>query len=129
MNDTVDFDDTSFNLNDGTMIRYPYGPTPDGGRVLWRCELSDNEEPETVLFLTWHKVYRTTPCGVWLDGRFVNLKAHKKWASETQKEAIEQYVHLKKRHIDILKDQLRRAEHGLTLARAELERMNGTAAV
>lgn len=130
MNDAVNFDDTDFNPSGGSMIRYPYGPTPEGNKVLWRCELSDNELPDTVLLLTWHKVYKTTPCGVWLDGRFVNLKRYKKWASETQEEAIEQFKHLKTRQLVILNGQLLRARRGLELAKTELERpKNGTAAL
>ena len=73
--------------------------------VLYRCEYRWDR-----LNYDKYEIVRETRCGVWIkNGRkekFVNLNARKKWACETEKEALEQFKHRKLRQIQILNGQL-----------------------
>lgn len=66
------------------------------------------------------EVIRRTKCGVWIDDygveKFVNLGARKQYASETVKEAAEQFYWRKRRQVKILRAQLERAEIALGMA-------------
>ena len=66
------------------------------------------------------EVLRRTKCGVWIDDygieKFVLLKARKQYASETVKEAVEQFYWRKRRQVKILRAQLERAEIALEMA-------------
>lgn len=86
-----------------------------------------------VLEIYTHEVLKRTPCGAWIrwggagKGRkFVRLTAAKQYASEDISTAISNYVFRKKRHIKILKGQLRDAEYGMDLATHALEEMAGS---
>lgn len=91
---------------------------------LYRFEDSDvrdypwnrHKKPQEYLIL------KRTPCGVWIDlgwrsdKKFVNLKAHKKWACETKAQAYESYAARKRRQIKILQAQVEAAEDLLRIA-------------
>lgn len=105
-------------------------PFPDpapGDDVLWRVESKrysyvidpDAERYGTTaprLELFWFRVIKRTPCGAWIDGRFVNLKARKKFACNTKEEALECFRRRKEVHVSILKAQLAAAQKDLALA-------------
>ncbi len=65
-------------------------------------------------------VIKETKCGVWiridyLRKKFVNTNAKKQFAHKSIEDAKEAFVARKKRHIEILKYQLDKAEAGLRL--------------
>jgi len=69
-----------------------------------------------------YKVIKKTPQGVWIDlnynwgpeeKKFVKLTAYKKFACETEEQALESYIARKSRQIKILKNQLARAQENL----------------
>lgn len=60
-------------------------------------------------------VRKHTPCGVWIDGRFVNLKANKRFACPTMEEAKESFIARKKRQIRILSARLKDAQRALEI--------------
>lgn len=73
------------------------------------------------LTLHEYEVVKETPCGVkielWTYGRerFINKYSKKKFACATKEEALISYHARKKRQVQILKAQLRRAEAALSL--------------
>lgn len=81
------------------------------------------------LYMEEFKITKRTPCGAWInvydDKKFVNLKAHKKYASETKEEAITAFVRRKERQISILSSRLSQAKaalsHGLAVVNKEAE--------
>lgn len=110
---------------------YPYGPAPKGVDVLWRCEaqrysvvldadadLYGITDPR--LELRWHRVTKRTPKGAWLGTRFVLLTARKRWATNTEDEAIESFIARKRRQIEILTGKLKQAEADLALTKEKL---------
>lgn len=110
-------------------VKYPYGRPAEGADVLWRCEArcySICIDPDADLYgtsgpeieLQWWPVRKRTPCGAWLDGRFVRLTAFKRWACNTENEALASLIARRKRQTSILKTQLARAENELALAEA-----------
>jgi len=110
---------------------YPYGPAPKDVDVLWRCEAKRYSvviDPDTDLYgvtdprleIRWHKVIRRTPKGAWLGDRFVLLTARKRWATNTEDEAIESFIARKHRQIEILKGKLKRAEADLALTKESI---------
>lgn len=107
-------------------MHYPFGPAPNSTDVLWRCEAkrySYTIDPETDLFgitdprleMYWYYVTKRTPKGAWVCRKFVLLTAHKRWACNTEQEALDSFVARRKRQIKILKAQLERAEAELAL--------------
>lgn len=72
-----------------------------------------------------YPVVRETPCGVWLqDGfrrRWVSKTARKRFAYPTREEARESYRIRKRRHVEHLETQLRRARELLKQAETFLE--------
>lgn len=73
-----------------------------------------------VLLLHVYPVIKETPCGVWIltgymQKKFVNLKAMKKFAYETQEPAMAAFTSRKNRQVAILKYQLLRAQAALHL--------------
>jgi hypothetical protein len=79
---------------------------------------------DPVLEMCWWTVKRRTPCGARLvGGKFVNLNANKKWACNTQNEALESFIAKKARQIRILSNNLARAESDMAIAIAELDRI------
>jgi hypothetical protein len=65
-------------------------------------------------------ILRRTQRGAWIDvwgdKRFVLLTARKQYASETEEEAKQQFIHRKRRQIKILASRLRDAKEDLALA-------------
>lgn len=117
---------------DQSKIVYPFRHPPLGEDVLWRCEgkrYSVVIDPERELYgstplrveMTWYVVTKRTPKGAWLGSTFVRLDARKRFACETEKEAIESYIARKRRQVNILSSQLEEAERGLAIAQASLE--------
>lgn len=107
-------------------IHYPFGPAPEGVDVLWRCEAkrysytidADADQYGVTaprLEMCWWHVDRRTPKGAWTCGRFVLLTAIKKWACNTQEDALESFKARKKKQIRILSTQLARAQADLAL--------------
>ncbi len=107
-------------------MQYPAGRPNTDMDVLWRCEAKRYSvciDPETDRFGTsaprlemwWHRVSRRTPKGAWLGDRFVLLTARKRWACNTEQEALESFVARKTRQIKILSAQLAAAEADLAL--------------
>jgi hypothetical protein len=108
-------------------LEYPMGIPAAGMDVLWRCEckrystvidaeleIYGTSDPRIQMY--WIPVKHRTSCGARLkDGRFVNLKATKQWACNSQKEALESLLARQKRYIGILEARLRytRQEHEL----------------
>lgn len=107
-------------------IRYPAGKPPKGVDVLWRCQAqrysivvdADADiygvtPPE--LQMWWYKVRKRTPKGAWIQDRFVLLTANKRYACNTEQEAIDSFRARKLRQIKILEGQLRYAQQELDL--------------
>ena len=107
-------------------IRYPFGRPPAGIDVLWRLEaqrysvcvdaergLYSTSAAELQLF--WYPVQKRTPCGAWANSRFIRLTALKRYACNTEEEAIESFRTRKTRQISILSHRLREAEEELQL--------------
>lgn len=106
-------------------LEYPFGHPDPGQDVLWRCEVTrysvvidadaerfgvSRPHPE----MQWFRVVKRTRCGARLEcGRFVRLTAHKRWACQTQQEAIESFVARKNAQIRILSAKLERAKEDL----------------
>jgi hypothetical protein len=107
-------------------LHYPFGSPPEGVDVLWRCEAKRYSvviDPEAERYgvtdprleVTWWRVDRRTPKGAWAAGRFVLLSAYRKWACNTEEEAIASFIARKRKQIRILSSQLKRAEAELAL--------------
>jgi hypothetical protein len=107
-------------------IHYPFGQPPEGVDVLYRCEAKRYSvviDADADLYgvsaprleVTWWQVEHRTPKGAWAAGRFVLLTAYKKWAAETEAEAIRDFVARKRKQIRILAAQLQSAERELAL--------------
>lgn len=75
-----------------------------------------------------YRIIKRTPCGAWISlgyppfsvidnmhRKFVNLKANKQFACETEERALESFYARKRRQIKILRAQLRRAERAVEL--------------
>jgi hypothetical protein len=112
-------------------LHYPFGQPPDGVDVLWRCEAkrysyvidADSDQYGVTsprLEMSWWRVSRRTPKGAWTHGHFVLLTARKKWACQTQEDAIASFIARKNRQIAILTAQLRRATDELELTKPEV---------
>lgn len=107
-------------------MKHPFGPAPENVDVLWRCEARRYSvviDPEADIFgvtdseleMRWYYVQRRTPKGAWLANRFVLLTARKRWACNTEQEALESFKARKARQIKILTTQLSRAKADLAL--------------
>ena len=107
-------------------IHYPFGKPPADIDCLWRAEAkrysyiidADADRygvTDAKLELLWYQVKKRTKCGAWIDGKFVNLNARKRWACNTETEAIESFRARKQRQIEILSHQLNRAKQDLAL--------------
>lgn len=80
-------------------------------KVLYRYDIKYMYSGIHEFKLNEYPVIKETRCGVWIDidydrKKFINLHAHKKWACETEEEALEQFKHRKLRQIKILNGQL-----------------------
>lgn len=90
------------------------GSDPDR---LYRAEWSMYYEGQ--IFLTSFRITKRTACGAWIDHpwedkrRFVNLKAVKQYASETEAEAIKQLLHRTERFAEIHEAKARKARNDL----------------
>ena len=87
---------------------------------LYRFE-QEHDERGIEIVLKRYKIVRHTKCGVWIyrdfaGDKFVNLNARKQYASKTQNQALEQFIHRKRRHISILDSQLYYANTALKMA-------------
>ena len=107
-------------------LHYPFGNPPEGIDVLWRCEarrysvcIDPDRDQYSVtpprLEMQWWQVNRRTPKGAWIGGRFVLLTATKRWACNTEDEALESFKARKQKQIAILTSKLRLAERELAL--------------
>ena len=107
-------------------MQYPAGHPANDVDVLWRCEAkrysyiigAGTDRFGTTpprLEMWWYNVSKRTLKGAWLGGRFVLLSAHKKWACNTEQEALESFIARKKRQIKILSAQLQQARDDLHL--------------
>lgn len=109
-------------------LRYPVGQPPIGLDVLWRCQAQRYSiviDPDADIFgvsnpelqMWWYPVKRRTPKGAWISDRFIRLTAFKRYACNTETEAIESFIARKKRQIKILTAQLKNAEQDLALTK------------
>lgn len=107
-------------------MHYTFGKPPANTDVLWRCTAErysyvvDYEADiyaitDPRLEMRWYKVEKRTPKGAWLSDRFVLLTANKRYACNTEEEAIESFIARRKRQIQILEGQLRKAKADLAL--------------
>ncbi|MHC2552431.1 hypothetical protein [Bradyrhizobium elkanii] len=107
-------------------LHYPFGPAPEGKDVLWRCEAKRYSvviDPDADRYgvtpprleMTWWLVDHRTPKGAWVCGKFVLLTATKKWACETEEQALESFKARKRKQIGILTAQLAYAQRQLAL--------------
>ena len=105
---------------------YPFGMPPEGVDVLWRAdarrysyivdaerELYGTTRPK--LELHWYMVKKRTPCGAWIDSRFVNLNRTKRYAVPTEAEALESFKARKESQIRILSSKLAKAKEDIEL--------------
>ena len=103
---------------------YPLGyPSPDQD-VLWRVEAKAENDIFTGrrLVYLWYAVAKRTRCGARLtNGKFILLTAYKRWAHETQQQALGSFVLRRRRQVAILRNQLERAQQELQLGREEGE--------
>jgi hypothetical protein len=76
------------------------------------AEIPDEEKGQSQ---TSQRGNRRTPKGAWIGGKFVRLTAHKKWACNTEDDALESFKARKRRQIAILSGNLQRAERELAL--------------
>jgi hypothetical protein len=111
----------------GVILHYPFGPTPPDTDVLFRCEAKrysvcidpDADQygvTDPRLEMTWWRVEKRTPKGAWVCGRFVLLSATKRWACETEEEALASFIARKRKQIRILSHNLSRAQADLALS-------------
>lgn len=107
-------------------IRYPVGKPDPNEDVLWRLEAKRYSivlDPEAERYgtsypeleMSWFIVTKRTPCGAWIHGKFIRLTAHKKWACNTEADAIESFRRRKKAQISILQARLKAAKDDLAL--------------
>jgi hypothetical protein len=107
-------------------LHYPFGHPPEGMDVLWRCEAkrysvvidADADRYGVTpprLEMTWWQVNRRTDKGAWIGGKFVLLTAVKKWACNTQEDALESFKARKRKQIRLLTAQLTYARRQLAL--------------
>ncbi len=110
-------------------LYYSFGQPPAGIDVLWRCEArrysyTADADAEREVFGTtnprlemqWWSVKHRTPKGARLNiGTFVNLTATKRWACNTQAEALESFMARKRKQISILSHRIVEAEKDLEL--------------
>lgn len=110
-----------------TNAHYIFGQPPEGMDVLWRveaCRYSYTIDADTDTYgvtdprleITWYKVLKRTPKGARLADRFILLSATKRWACNTEQEALASFVARKNKQISILTHRLRAAEKDLALA-------------
>lgn len=110
---------------------------PKGVDVLWRAEprrysyVVDSEREiygtsDPQLHLFYYEVKHRTPCGARLfyENKFVNLKATKRFACNTRKEAVESLIARRKRQVGILGKQFEQAQMELLLAEKAYKNMN-----
>ena len=103
---------------------YPLGYPSLGQDVLWRVEAEDANDifSGRRLVYRWYGIAKRTPCGARLaNGKFILLTAHKRWAHETQRQALDSFVLRRRRQVAILRNQLERAQQELQLGREEVE--------
>ena len=111
----------------GVTLHRPFGPTPPDTDVLFRCEARRYSvciDPDLDLYsvtdprleMTWWRVDKRTPKGAWVGGRFILLTATKRWACETEEEALASFIARKRKQIRILSHNLKKAEAELALA-------------
>lgn len=122
-------------------ITYPFGKPPEGEDVLWRCEARSYAvciDPELERYgstplrleMYWFPVRKRTPKGAWIPGpwcgkRFVRLgETRKKYACNTEAEALESYIARKSRQISILSNRLKDAELGHSMAQNALNELS-----
>lgn len=107
-------------------MKYPFGHPIDGIDVLWRLDArrySITIDPEREhygtsdpqLEMCWFAVRKRTKCGAWIGNRFVKLTATKKWACNTEADAIESFRRRKEVQISIYKTRLAAAKKDLSL--------------
>lgn len=105
-------------------------PRRDNGLgVLYRFEETETAGffgPEVRLRLLEIPIDKVTPKGFWIDGpwpRFVlappKVGTGKRYAWPTREQALVSYIARKTRQIEIYEARLRRARHGLELAKEE----------
>jgi hypothetical protein len=121
-----------------TPIRYPFGRPALDQDALWRCVAKTyaNYDPDPIDYghdigshqdveLHYYAVDRRTPCGAWIvlgygvhghERRFVHLGKRKQYASNTEGEAVRQFVKRKDRHISILEAQAAAAREARAIA-------------
>ena len=84
---------------------------------LYRIEWNGHD-----LYTYSYRIIRRTKQGVWINNygkeKFVLLSARKKFASETQADALISFIARKHRQIKILSSQLDFAKEGLTFAKS-----------
>ena len=87
---------------------------------LYRFE-QEYDERGVEIVLRRYKIISHTKCGVWINlffdkDKFVNQNARKQYASKTKKQALEQFIYRKRRHVSILDNQLMWANKALKMA-------------
>lgn len=87
--------------------------------VYYRVHEQLYTESRLMLVETTFVVLRYTPKGAWIDEygtpRFILTSARKRYACPTKEEALASYHARKRRQVEILRHQLKRAEAALTL--------------
>lgn len=119
-------------LRDNFKYRKPFGDPPQGTLVMWRANekrysVTVDAEAERYgtkieIELTWYRIISYTPKGVWIslswffdnptpeslaegEKRFINFDHTKRFASASPKDAIEQFMHRRRKQFLILQRQ------------------------
>lgn len=119
-------------LRENFKYRKPFGDPPQGTLVMWRANekrysvVVDVEREQygskIEIELTWYRIISYTPKGVWIslafqfgdfkaedmtsdDKRFINFDHTKRFASASPKDAIEQFMHRRRKQFLILQRQ------------------------
>lgn len=80
--------------------------------VLYRAEVHAYDDYSVHVTMLRYPIVRRTRCGVWINTgymtklKFVNLQANKKWACESEDDAMVSLMRRKIRHVAILRAQL-----------------------
>tara|TARA_R110000796_G_scaffold95637_1_gene201030 strand:+ start:168 stop:473 length:306 start_codon:yes stop_codon:yes gene_type:complete len=86
--------------------------------IAYRCEESYFAENFSNIFYKEYKIVKETKEGFWIEiwkdkKRWISKTSRKKFAYTNKKEALEGFYFRKKRQVDILRSQLKRAESSL----------------
>lgn len=92
--------------------------------VLYRADAVVVGDDNVKVLCMSYKIVKRTRCGVWIEfyagskRKFVNMQKHKKWACETEAEALESLKRRRERYLAILEDRIERTRIELDALRA-----------